>query len=200
VVVTPCSTTAPVALSTSFQSATSPRSERPAGESRPVPTGPGATGFGATINRSGGFRYKATKVGADTALAQIARLVEDAQTGKAPIQRLADRISGVFVPIVLGLAVHALITAPWQPLGRPRPDLREQLRRLDVEEPTSPRTARDREAIRPSGPLEALLRPVFDDLSRAVRCACASSASRTFPRTGIDPHVAAPWNVRPAMW
>ena len=68
------------------------------GESVPVEVGPGAEVAGATVNAGGRLVVRATKVGADTALAQIARLVEDAQTGKAPVQRLADRISGVFVP------------------------------------------------------------------------------------------------------
>ncbi len=66
------------------------------------------TSPGATINAGGRLVVRATKVGVDTALAQIARLVTDAQTGKAPVQRLADRISGVFVPIVIGLAVATL--------------------------------------------------------------------------------------------
>ena len=69
---------------------------------------PGTEIAGATVNAGGRLIVRATKVGADTALAQIARLVEDAQTGKAPVQRLADRISGVFVPIVIALAVGTL--------------------------------------------------------------------------------------------
>ena len=68
------------------------------GESVPVEVAPGAEIAGATVNAGGRLIVRATKVGADTALAQIARLVEDAQTGKAPVQRLADRISGIFVP------------------------------------------------------------------------------------------------------
>ena len=69
---------------------------------------PGDEVAGATVNAGGRLVVRATRVGADTALAQIARLVEDAQTGKAPVQRLADRISGVFVPVVIALAVgHA---------------------------------------------------------------------------------------------
>lgn len=77
-------------------------------------------------------------------------------------------------PLAFGLAFHALITAPWQPLGRPRPDLREQLRRLDVEEPLAPRApGAGSEASRPAptGPLDALLRPVLDDLSGGLRAA-----------------------------
>jgi P-type Cu+ transporter len=78
------------------------------GESVPVEVGPGSEVAGATVNAGGRLVVRATKVGADTALAQIARLVTDAQTGKAPVQRLADRVSGVFVPIVIGLAVATL--------------------------------------------------------------------------------------------
>jgi len=78
------------------------------GESVPVEKAPGDEVAGATVNVGGRLVVRATKVGADTALAQIARLVTDAQTGKAPIQRLADRISGVFVPIVIVVAVAAL--------------------------------------------------------------------------------------------
>ena len=71
------------------------------GESVPVEKRPGDEVAGATVNAGGRLIVRATKVGADTALAQIARLVTDAQSGKAPVQRLADRISGVFVPIVI---------------------------------------------------------------------------------------------------
>jgi Cu+-exporting ATPase len=78
------------------------------GESVPVEVGPGSEVTGATVNSGGRIVVRATQVGADTALAQIARLVTDAQTGKAPVQRLADRVSGVFVPIVIGLAVATL--------------------------------------------------------------------------------------------
>ena len=78
------------------------------GESVPVEKQPGDEVAGATINAGGRLIVRATKVGADTALAQIAKLVTDAQTGKAPVQRLADRISGVFVPIVIGLALATL--------------------------------------------------------------------------------------------
>jgi Cu+-exporting ATPase len=75
------------------------------GESVPVEKQPGDEVAGASVNAGGRLVIRATKVGADTALAQIAKLVTDAQTGKAPVQRLADRISGVFVPVVIGLAV-----------------------------------------------------------------------------------------------
>jgi len=78
------------------------------GESVPVEVSPGSEVAGATVNAGGRIVVRATRVGADTALAQIARLVTDAQTGKAPVQRLADRVSGVFVPIVIGLAVATL--------------------------------------------------------------------------------------------
>jgi P-type Cu+ transporter len=78
------------------------------GESVPVEVSPGSEIAGATVNAGGRLIVRATKIGADTALAQIARLVEEAQTGKAPVQRLADRISGVFVPVVIALAVGTL--------------------------------------------------------------------------------------------
>lgn len=78
------------------------------GESVPVEVVPGAEVAGATVNAGGRLVVRATRVGADTALAQIARLVTDAQSGKAPVQRLADRVSGVFVPIVIGLALATL--------------------------------------------------------------------------------------------
>jgi Cu+-exporting ATPase len=78
------------------------------GESVPVEVSPGTEVAGATVNAGGRLIVRATRVGSDTALAQIARLVTDAQTGKAPVQRLADRVSGIFVPIVIGLAVATL--------------------------------------------------------------------------------------------
>jgi Cu+-exporting ATPase len=78
------------------------------GESVPVEKAPGDEVAGATVNAGGRLVVRATKVGADTALAQIARLVADAQTGKAPVQRLADRISAVFVPAVIALALVTL--------------------------------------------------------------------------------------------
>jgi Cu+-exporting ATPase len=78
------------------------------GESVPVEKRPGDEVAGATVNAGGRLVVRATKVGADTALAQIARLVSDAQSGKAPVQRLADRVSGVFVPVVIGLAIATL--------------------------------------------------------------------------------------------
>jgi Cu+-exporting ATPase len=78
------------------------------GESVPVEVSPGDEVAGATVNAGGRLIVRATRVGSDTALAQIAKLVEAAQTGKAPVQRLADRISGVFVPVVIGIAVATL--------------------------------------------------------------------------------------------
>jgi P-type Cu+ transporter len=78
------------------------------GESVPVEVRPGDDVVGATVNAGGRLVVRATRVGADTQLAQMAKLVEDAQAGKAPVQRLADRISGVFVPIVIALATTTL--------------------------------------------------------------------------------------------
>ncbi|MGZ4341323.1 MAG: heavy metal translocating P-type ATPase [Solirubrobacteraceae bacterium] len=78
------------------------------GESVPVEVGPGSDIAGATINAGGRLIVRATKIGSDTALAQIARLVTEAQTGKAPVQRLADRISGIFVPTVFTIAFATL--------------------------------------------------------------------------------------------
>ena len=78
------------------------------GESVPVEVRPGDPVVGATVNAGGRLTVRATRIGADTQLAQMAKLVEDAQNGKAEVQRLADRISGVFVPIVIALAVATL--------------------------------------------------------------------------------------------
>ena len=80
------------------------------GESIPVEKRPGDEVIGATINKNGIIRFKATKVGKDTLLAQIVRLVEDAQGSKAPIQKLADRVSGIFVPFVIGMAILTFVT------------------------------------------------------------------------------------------
>lgn len=79
------------------------------GESIPVEKAPGDTVNAATINRTGSFTFRATRVGADTALARIIRLVEDANATKAPIARLADKVAGVFVPVVLGIAVITFV-------------------------------------------------------------------------------------------
>ncbi|WP_285627503.1 heavy metal translocating P-type ATPase [Kineosporia sp. NBRC 101677] len=87
------------------------------GESVPVEVGAGDAVTGATVNAGGRLVVRATRVGSDTQLAQMAQLVEDAQTGKAEVQRLADRISGVFVPIVIGLAVVTL--GAWLGAGFP---------------------------------------------------------------------------------
>ncbi|MGW6498692.1 heavy metal translocating P-type ATPase [Nonomuraea angiospora] len=78
------------------------------GESVPVEVRPGDAVTGATVNAGGRLIVRASRVGADTQLAQMAKLVEEAQTGKAAVQRLADRISGIFVPIVIALAVGTL--------------------------------------------------------------------------------------------
>ena len=85
------------------------------GESLPVEKGPGDAVIGATLNKTGSFVFRATKVGQDTTLAQIVRLVEEAQGSKAPMQRLADTISGYFVPVVLVLA--ALTFGAWVIFG-----------------------------------------------------------------------------------
>ena len=85
------------------------------GESVPVEVSAGDEIAGATINVSGRLVVRATRIGADTALAQIARMVAQAQSGKADVQRLADRVSGVFVPVVIGLSLVTL--AGWLMLG-----------------------------------------------------------------------------------
>jgi Cu+-exporting ATPase len=85
------------------------------GESVPVEVAPGAEVAGATVNAGGRLVVRATRVGADTAVAQIARLVTEAQAGKAPVQRLADRVSAVFVPVVIGLSAATLVA--WLALG-----------------------------------------------------------------------------------
>lgn len=85
------------------------------GESVPVEVGPDDAVIGATVNAGGRLVVRATRVGDDTQLAQIARLVEAAQSGKADVQRLADRISGIFVPIVLVISLATLVT--WLLLG-----------------------------------------------------------------------------------
>jgi P-type Cu+ transporter len=87
------------------------------GESLPVEKAPGDEVIGATLNKMGAIRFEATRVGKDTALAQIIRLVQEAQGSKAPIQRLADRVSAVFVPAVIGLAL--LTFAGWMLLAPP---------------------------------------------------------------------------------
>ena len=85
------------------------------GESLPLDKAAGDPVFGATLNRTGGFTMRAMRVGRDTALAQIVRLVEEAQGSKAPIQRLADEVARVFVPVVIGVAL--LTFAVWLSWG-----------------------------------------------------------------------------------
>ena len=79
------------------------------GESLPVEKKAGDFVVGATINKFGTFKFEATKVGRDTVLSQIIKMVEDAQGSKAPIQKIADRVSGIFVPVVIGVAVITFI-------------------------------------------------------------------------------------------
>ncbi|MFA6576571.1 MAG: heavy metal translocating P-type ATPase [Nocardioides sp.] len=88
------------------------------GESMPVTKGPGDVVIGATINTTGTFRFEATKVGRETMLAQIIRLVEQAQASKAPIQRLVDQVSSYFVPAVIAVAIATFVT--WFVIG-PQP-------------------------------------------------------------------------------
>ena len=92
------------------------------GEPVPVFRGPGDRVIGATMNRNGAFHFSVMRVGADTVLSQIIRLVQQAQGSKAPIQRLADRISAVFVPIVILIAVATFVA--WLILGPPPAFLR----------------------------------------------------------------------------
>ena len=79
------------------------------GESMPVEKKPGDRVIGGTINRTGAFRYRATTLGSDSVLAQIVRLMRDAQGSRAPIQKLADRISAVFVPVVISIAIATFV-------------------------------------------------------------------------------------------
>ena len=88
------------------------------GEPLPVPKKIGDEVIGATINTTGSITFRATRVGKDTALGQIVQLVEEAQATKAPIQRLADRVAGVFVPVVIALAIAAFVI--WFDVG-PQP-------------------------------------------------------------------------------
>jgi P-type Cu+ transporter len=94
------------------------------GESLPVEKSPGDEVFGGTINRTGAFRFEATRVGKETALQQIVRMVQEAQGSKAPIQRLADLISGIFVPAVLCIAIATFVV--WFDFG-PEPRLANAL-------------------------------------------------------------------------
>ena len=86
------------------------------GESIPVEKSPGSTVLSASINTTGSFRFRATKVGQDTTLSQIIRLVEEASASKAPIAKLADKIAGVFVPVVIAIALVA--TLVWLAVGQ----------------------------------------------------------------------------------
>ncbi|HEU4630548.1 MAG TPA: heavy metal translocating P-type ATPase [Gemmatimonadaceae bacterium] len=79
------------------------------GESLPVAKTPGDAVIGGTINRTGAFRYRATTLGADSVLARIVKLMRDAQGSRAPIQKLADRISGIFVPVVISIAIATFV-------------------------------------------------------------------------------------------
>ena len=80
------------------------------GESLPVAKRAGDPVIGGTINRTGAFRYRATTLGADSVLARIVKLMRDAQGSRAPIQKLADRISGIFVPVVISIAIATFVT------------------------------------------------------------------------------------------
>ncbi|MDH4307946.1 MAG: copper-translocating P-type ATPase, partial [Acidimicrobiia bacterium] len=90
------------------------------GESLPVDKTPGDQVFGATVNQQGRITVQATKIGSETALSQIVRLVEDAQASKAPVQKLADKVSSVFVPVVVATAVVTFIV--WLALDYPTGD------------------------------------------------------------------------------
>jgi P-type Cu+ transporter len=90
------------------------------GESLPVEKVVGASVIGGTINRTGAFRYRATNLGADSMLAQIVRLMRDAQGSRAPIQKLVDRVTGVFVPIAISIAIATFVV--WYTVG-PQPSL-----------------------------------------------------------------------------
>ena len=85
------------------------------GEPTPVTKRPGDTVIGATLNRNGALRVRVERVGGDTVLSRIIRLVQQAQGSKAPIQRLADRISAVFVPVVLSIAIVTFVV--WFDVG-----------------------------------------------------------------------------------
>ncbi|HEY0996272.1 MAG TPA: copper-translocating P-type ATPase, partial [Gemmatimonadaceae bacterium] len=92
------------------------------GESLPVAKKAGDRVIGGTINRTGAFRYRATTLGSDSVLAQIVKLMRDAQGSRAPIQRLADRISGIFVPVVISIAIATFAT--WFVLADTAPAVR----------------------------------------------------------------------------
>jgi Cu+-exporting ATPase len=92
------------------------------GEPVPVRRGPGDRVIGATLNRNGAFHFQVARVGRDTVLSQIIRLVQEAQGSKAPIQRLADRISAIFVPVVISIAIATFVV--WFDFGPPPAYLR----------------------------------------------------------------------------
>ncbi len=92
------------------------------GESLPVAKKAGDQVIGGTINRTGAFRYRATTLGADSVLARIVKLMRDAQGSRAPIQRLADRISGIFVPVVISIAIATFVT--WFVVAETAPGVR----------------------------------------------------------------------------
>ena len=92
------------------------------GESLPVAKAPGDRVIGGTINRTGAFRYRATTLGSDSVLARIVKLMRDAQGSRAPIQRLADQISGIFVPVVISIAIATF--AAWFVLADTAPAVR----------------------------------------------------------------------------
>ena len=92
------------------------------GESMPVAKGPGARVIGGTLNGTGSFRYRVTALGGDSVLARIVRLLRDAQASRAPLQRLADRISAVFVPVVISLSIATFVA--WYLLASDAPMVR----------------------------------------------------------------------------
>jgi len=92
------------------------------GESLPVAKKPGDRVIGGTVNRTGAFRYRATTLGSDSVLARIVKLMRDAQGARAPIQRLADRISGIFVPVVISIAIATF--AVWYVAAESAPAVR----------------------------------------------------------------------------
>jgi len=98
------------------------------GESLPVEKGPGDPLIGATLNKLGLLKFEATKVGKETALAQIVRLVEEAQGSKAPIQKLADQVSAIFVPIVIGIATVTFLA--WYFIAPVNPEISQFTRAL----------------------------------------------------------------------
>ncbi len=106
---------------TILEGATSVDESMLTGESVPVEKGVGDSVTGATLNMEGAVKFEAERVGRETVLAQIIRLVEQAQGSKAPIQRVADRVSGIFVPVVLAIA--AITCAAWYATGAPVPAL-----------------------------------------------------------------------------